>query len=563
MSWYPALISGGCLAVVSSLLIQSSTPATYRSMPFVTLLSSELFLMSVWLTLRWQKERSPTVVRNIRIGLAMGIIGIGVLIISTPTRQEEMPIGSIPFIEVTLKARVIQRKLVSRFHSSKWSIILEVHEMWQKDSVSTRMYALDKAWIQCSSDQPCPVKIGREYVVDGRLQAQGLDGNYLLNQNICSQNLQIRFHPDWKSLHEVEPSCLSPIWEYIGEKRLQFHRFIEARVYEVFPSSERVCQVLLSLCLGISLPYDIQQDIHRAGLDHLFAISGFHFGCVTMALFFLFRKSNEYISLLMALLFSTLFFFLIGPELPSVLRSWIAVVITSLAIFPARSSSPLNTLGVALYLSLIIRPQFLYHIGFQLSFMATGALLLLSGPLQFLFDRYVVTKRTAIEISKMSFIDQLLYMSGRFFVGALSISLSVWLFIIPYTMLFLDGFQPLSFVYNILLTPLFSFALLGALFTFILWSVFPLLSIPFAYGVERLILLAFSLIEATAYTPLTPLNLLSWVFSHSWVTYIAWGLLLMSGVVAHVAWRRGEGVFQQETEFHEGLGKEDIWKACL
>ncbi len=164
-----------------------------------------------------------------------------------------------------------------------------------------------------------------------------------------------------------------PVQQYL---RAQLHRFI--------PTDEARA-VLQALILGdrAGLEDETRARFARTGLMHLLAVSGLHVLLVGMVLYGLLRP------LLMRLRFSwramevaraaatmalLLLYLLVTGASASVVR---AVVMAGLFIGGAvlqRSAHPLNTLGVAALVLLLVRPAHLFEAGFQLSFAAVAAI---------------------------------------------------------------------------------------------------------------------------------------------------------------------------------------------
>lgn len=153
-------------------------------------------------------------------------------------------------------------------------------------------------------------------------------------------------------------------------------------------SAERARHVLRALLLGDRSAIDpaTREQFARTGLMHLLAVSGLHVLLVGMVLYGLLRPALARLRLRWRTIEITraaftmgvlLFYLLITGSRPSVVR---AVVMAGLFIGGAvlqRPTYSLNTLGAAAILLLIARPSALFDAGFQLSFAAVGAIVLL------------------------------------------------------------------------------------------------------------------------------------------------------------------------------------------
>jgi len=135
---------------------------------------------------------------------------------------------------------------------------------------------------------------------------------------------------------------------------------------------------------GSALPQDVRGSYRASGLAHVLALSGLHIGVILLILsavmlplrFFACR--NIYAVMVVCALWAYALF--TGMSV-SVTR---AVVMASVLIFAralGRRYSPVNSLAVAAIVILAVRPVSLFDIGFQLSFTAVLAIILLAGPL--------------------------------------------------------------------------------------------------------------------------------------------------------------------------------------
>lgn len=123
---------------------------------------------------------------------------------------------------------------------------------------------------------------------------------------------------------------------------------------------------------------EMKQAFSASGLYHLLALSGLHAGILlsaVYALFFLlpFRREIKHFSAL-AVLWGYLLF--VGP-VPSLARATIMATVVIASLGFQHKHYPLQALGIAGLVWLIISPGALYQAGFQLSFGATAGILLL------------------------------------------------------------------------------------------------------------------------------------------------------------------------------------------
>ncbi|SFE28496.1 DNA internalization-related competence protein ComEC/Rec2 [Alteribacillus iranensis] len=122
---------------------------------------------------------------------------------------------------------------------------------------------------------------------------------------------------------------------------------------------------------------DTENAYQRLGLIHLLAVSGLHVGLVTGLIFFVFirfgvtRETSETILLLFLP-----FYIIIAGGAPSVIRASSALGIYLLLRKWRVNICPFQLLLFLALFLLFVSPFYLFHVGFQLSFVVSGSLLL-------------------------------------------------------------------------------------------------------------------------------------------------------------------------------------------
>ncbi len=142
--------------------------------------------------------------------------------------------------------------------------------------------------------------------------------------------------------------------------------------------------VLAALVLGsarVPLPPELKEAFRAAGLSHALAASGFHLSVLLGAVLPLGRRLPRWPRLGLAGVAMLLFVLLAGPQ-PSVLR---AVLMGGLAMAVLESGGRGRPFGILMASALVLllwRPEWLADVGFQLSVVATAALVVCAGPLE-------------------------------------------------------------------------------------------------------------------------------------------------------------------------------------
>lgn len=200
-------------------------------------------------------------------------------------------------------------------------------------------------------------------------------------------------------------------------------------------------------------------EFSRFGLQHIMAISGFHFSIIAaiLGLFFRFTFSRKRGAAFLALLLCSYFLFL-GCT-PSIMRAWIAISAYLIAQLLEKRASALNSLGVALLAILLIDPLSCTNMGFQLSFLTTAAILLLYSGCDFFMEK-ALSKRSLSQMIRMNLLNQHGYTLLCFFRQGIALSLAVNLVALPVTLFAFQKFPWMSLLYNLFFPFLVSGAML-------------------------------------------------------------------------------------------------------
>lgn len=160
---------------------------------------------------------------------------------------------------------------------------------------------------------------------------------------------------------------------------LALAKFIRQKIRSVFESSLPNTQshLLLGIVLGIkdNFPREFMDSLRISGTLHVVAASGMNVTMVAgfvASLFGFFLKRHIALTLSIVAVFS--YALLSGAE-ASIVRAAIMGSIGFLALILGRQNVALIALGLAGWIMLFVRPQTLFDVGFQLSFLATLGLI--------------------------------------------------------------------------------------------------------------------------------------------------------------------------------------------
>ncbi len=344
-------------------------------------------------------------------------------------------------------AEVVDRQLVTIHDKTSWRIDFYVHEFRSDLGV-----LLAKGiCVHAHAPLPCPVFGGRVYRVHGDL--------------LVDPSGQARFRPEWKTVAEQRKS-----FSFV-ELRVSLRRMLEKIFTSLFVNQdERV--VAGALTFGLYKDPFLQHLMHRAGVEHVLAISGFHFGIVAALTLLFLQGLHPRFRACFAFLFLTMYLIAVGP-LPSVLRSWWAGTVVLLGIFLGKSSSGLNCLGVGLIAATLLNPISLTELGCQLSFLATAAILFYSTHILEVCS-CLFRPKNKDEFVGYSIADQTLATILHRLFPAFSLIIPVWAVLIPYQLAFMPDISLLGIIYNLCIPLLYSLAMPCILLAVILYPI-PLL----------------------------------------------------------------------------------------
>ena len=195
---------------------------------------------------------------------------------------------------------------------------------------------------------------------------------------------------------------INPFLHKINYFRMQFSRFAESNTD--YPESS----IIKALTVGdkSNIPTQIRENFSGLGIAHIFAISGLHVGAIAIGFYFLIKwilKRSEYILLtyqmprLAALLtiFPVFIYTAIAGFSISAVRAFIMISIYLLAIVLGKNDLKLNTLFLAGLIILLINPNSLFELSFQLSFLSVFGILLIHSFFPFEISTFFGKIKTA------------------------------------------------------------------------------------------------------------------------------------------------------------------------
>ena len=232
----------------------------------------------------------------------------------------------------------------------------------------------------------------------------------------------------------------------LAEWRFQNKQKVQEFITKQIPH-QKAASFLCGIATGFFDDNTLYAELSRFGLQHIMAISGFHFALVALILSLGLRciltEKKASITLVVLL---TLYFIFLGAS-PSILRAWVMATIYFLGKIVEKQPRALNSLGVALLIVLLVDPLSLTTIGFQFTFLVTGSILLLTQPIESALQ-FFLKKRRLSELVHMNPIDQHGYIVLNALRQILALTLSVQIVVIPLALFWFQKFPLMSLIYN-------------------------------------------------------------------------------------------------------------------
>lgn len=186
---------------------------------------------------------------------------------------------------------------------------------------------------------------------------------------------------------------------------------------------------------------DIDDTIYNnyvnAGVIHILAVSGLHVGILLIILNVMLRpllylQHGKFIKLILLILFLWAFAVVTGLS-ASVTRSVAMFSIVTIAYFYRRATNIYNTLAISAFFILLIKPNFLFEVGFQLSYLAVIAIVSIQPII------YGIWQPKFILLNKLWQI--------------FSVTLAAQFGVVPISLYYFHQFPGLFFVSNLVIIP--------------------------------------------------------------------------------------------------------------
>lgn len=222
-----------------------------------------------------------------------------------------------------------------------------------------------------------------------------------------------------------------------------------SKSYEIHHFEPRTKAIIDALILGQRLELDKETitDYSNAGVIHILAISGLHISIIYFFILFLLKPLKRVqfgaeIQLLIVLGILWLFALLTG--LPaSVTRAVTLFSFISIGKYFNQPKAIYNALAISAFLILLVKPNSIFDIGFQLSYGAVLSIVLF----QPFYKKFYFTKHKI----------------GVYFVDTVLVSLAAQIGVLPLSLYYFNQLPLLFLLANLLIIPLSTVVLIGGI----------------------------------------------------------------------------------------------------
>ena len=329
---------------------------------------------------------------------------------------------------------------------------------FQRDSLSSRLQMGEELWVRSRISPPVSARNFDEFDY----------ARYLIRKGISGTGFVASGHWQFSECRKEKEGIATVLYRLAASYRTQIEN-----LYRRLGIEGDELAVLSALTLGdkTDLSESVRESYSVAGVSHVLALSGLHIGLLYALAFFLLRplllggQSGRVLRSLLLILLLWLFAFFTGLS-PSVVRSAAMFSIWALADLCGRQSFSLNTLALTAWLMLLVRPVWLFDVGFQLSFAAVLSILLFQP---FLYRLCPVRHR-----------------AGTYLWGLVSVSVVAQLGTAPLVLFYFSRFSTHFLLTNLLVVPLVTLILYAAVVLLLLTPMSGLQAVA-AVGLEKML----------------------------------------------------------------------------
>jgi ComEC/Rec2-related protein len=239
-----------------------------------------------------------------------------------------------------------------------------------------------------------------------------------------------------------------------------FNGHIKNRLKSLFTTS--TYPLITALITGdkSELDYSDKKAFSITGTTHVLAVSGLHIGIISGFLLILFSwVRNQHIRFLMFALLLSFYVVLTGIQ-PSAVRAAVMSLLIFIVYLNQRHFNLLNIVSYAVIIIVVISPDLISSIGFQLSAGALVGISIFISPAQEFFSRMFKSISSIVKL----------------IISSLSITIAVSIVVSPIVAFYFGTYSAISPLANLIVVPLTSLAMIFGIISLII----SLVSMPLA-----------------------------------------------------------------------------------
>ena len=274
---------------------------------------------------------------------------------------------------------------------------------------------------------------------------------YMMIQRVFHQI----YIPEIESVSEIEKTSFR-------DRVRQFRQNILLNINKSRYISQKNKELLKGIILADRTEMDTEttEDFAKAGVVHILAISGTHFGIIFgVILWGLSKLIDRRKSIVIALIFIWLFALLIDFG-NSVTRSCLMISIYFISVLLQRKSDLLHSLSLSAMVILMIDTQQIFDVGFQLSYSAVLGI--------YWFNKVISNRILMFNPRIMEKIQK--NRLGQYFLSLLSMTIAAQLGTLPLIIFYFHQVPLISILVNFLVIPLSECLIIVSLFITILFG---------------------------------------------------------------------------------------------
>ena len=314
---------------------------------------------------------------------------------------------------------------------------------------------------------------------------------------------------------------------------------ITNRIEEIMPKDQASIAAVILAGNRTLMSHELSDNYRNSGLAHFLSISGLHMSMIAALMFFFvrlimslvprlsLRYNSKKFAAICAIVVSSVYLVISGVAVPTQ-RAYIMILIVLLAVIFERKAISMRNLALAALIILIISPQMLISISFQLSFAAVIAMIAFYESCSTMLHRFLSSKNSGI-------LQRFIRVIIAYLVGVIIADFIASAATLPFVIYHFNKIAVYTSLTNLLAGPIIAFIIMPAILISLLFMpfgfVFPLKIAGFGIELINNITAWVALMKgATLWVPSFP------VWGMFIIIFGGLFLCLQNGRIRHLGW---------------------------